>query len=292
MIRKGVATMLTAIGTTTAFCQVPDTQIKVDLNFHYNAPRSGQPTFRLYDSFGRHSKLMLYLTLEPGFRVVVSERLQKIDGNADSDQLDEAYLEDPRLWRIGKQYLPFGRQTLFNDSAIAARGETTLLLGGYPIVGAVFDNGDGEARGAAVRAGGRIGISAAVGNNLAAQATSLTLVRAPEASPGLGRGYKTVLGTDFYKKLGRWVISGEFAMFRNGETVQDDSLDVSDLLFSFESAGNTAIRFGWTREWRDSTNFFRGLATVPIHKNVWVEPFVRVRNASIHDAGFSFRIRF
>ena len=110
-----------AMAGASALAQIPDVTIKVDAGLTYRSVRNGETTLRWYDGFGKHSTVGLLFWLEPGWRVYVSERLQRIEGDGDNEQLDEYYVEDPGIWRLGKQYLPFGRGLLLRESARAAR---------------------------------------------------------------------------------------------------------------------------------------------------------------------------
>ena len=86
-----------------------------------------QPTtLRFYDSLAHPSTVALTFHLETGFRGYVSERLQKIPNDGDSEQLEQYYIEDPGIWRFGKQALPFGKESLLRMMGKAARGDATL----------------------------------------------------------------------------------------------------------------------------------------------------------------------
>src|SRR5207253_1549758 len=121
----------------------------------------------------------------------ISQKFAKIPNDPDRDLLDQYYLEDEGIWRIGKQYLPFGSGRFLHESVLAVRGDTQLVLEGLPIVAAAVDNGKGRQRGFVGRIGSRLGLSFALGSHFGINATSFTLVRRPEDSPGVGHGYKT-----------------------------------------------------------------------------------------------------
>src|SRR5688572_31745900 len=107
----------------------------MDVNPHFRINADGDSNFRWYDPLGKHSTVGLSMILEPGFRVVVTEKLQRMP--TDNDQLDEYYIEDEGNWRVGKQYLPFGRQTLLHESVQGGRVDTNLIIEGLPISFAV-----------------------------------------------------------------------------------------------------------------------------------------------------------
>ncbi len=285
-------TLLVAlIGCGFAAAQTPDVRIRTDINLHYRSVTGSDSSLRWYDATGHHSIIAVEFGLEPGFRAYLAERLQKIDGNADNEQLDEYYVEDPGLWKIGKQYLPFGRQMVLRESARAARGDTNLIFERLPVAVAICDNGSGRTRGVIGRVGRRIGFSGAFGNNFGAQSTSLTVVRQPTDGPGVGRGYKLAVGADFAKTVGVVNIQGEIVGLRMGETAQDLDTEVSDLTFSFNKPKDWSVLVGWSREWRASYNIFRAQGTLRLSRSSWAEPIVRFREGRLYDAGISLRVR-
>lgn len=280
-----------SLGTTWAGAQSPDVRIHTDLRLHYRSERTGDSSLRWYDPLGRYSTVSVEFGLEPGFRGYLSERLQKIENNSDNDQLDEYYIEDPGLWKVGKQYLPFGRQKILRESARAARGDTNLILEAVPVSLAVCDNGIGRTRGVIARFGDRIGISAALGNNFGAQSTSLVGVRKPEDANGFGRGYRFAVGADFYRKVGDILVEGEVAALRNGQTALDSDTEISDLSFSYSLGKSFFVSAAWARDWSAHVNVFRAESRLQVYKNVFVEPMIRFKEAELFDAGISIRVR-
>lgn len=274
-----------------AAAQTPDVKIRTDLRLHYRSERMGGSSLRWYDPMGRHSLVSIEFGLEPGFRAFVSERLQKIKDNADSEQLDEYYVEDPGLWRVGKQYLPFGRQKILREAARGARGDTNLIFDDLPLSGAIADNGSGRTRGAMGRIGGRVGVSFAIGNHFGAQSTSLVGVRKPEDANGFGKGYRLLLGADFYRKFGQILLEGEVAMFRRGQTATDIDTEISDFSLGFAPLKEVAFSVGWARDWRRNVSVFRAEGRLEVYKNVYVEPLVRFKDSELFDAGVSVRVR-
>lgn len=274
-----------------ALAQTPDTLLKVDMRLHYRSANGQTPTFRFYDGFGESAKISLIATLEPGYLARVSERFQKIPGNTDQELLEEYFIEDPGLWRVGKQWIPFGQGRIVRETALAARGDTTLIAEGVPMTIAFFDNGRGRTQGASGRIGGRLGLSFVAGKNVCSQATNLANTRDIELASNQAQGYKLVLGADFSRRFGLWSVAGEFAAFRQGETQNEPDIDVSDVQISFEPKKNTFVRFGWGQEWNNSVPVFRVQGSFPFANNVWVEPYVRYQSVGVRDAGFSVRVR-
>jgi hypothetical protein len=276
--------------TAGAAAQQPDVFIRVDARLHLNSARGQDTQLRWFDNLGRHSTVALSLSLEPGFRGFISQKIQQIPNDGDGEQLDEYYIEDPGSWRVGKQYLPFGRQTILRESARAARGDTNLILESLPITGAIFDNGRGRPQGVMARLGGSVGVSVAYGQHLGIQSTSLALVRRPEDAPGEGRGYRQALGADFGRRFGRYTISGEFVAFRGGHTDLDRDMEVSDLALLIQPSRQQSLTFGWSRNWLTGENFLRAQGRIGLTESVWLEPIVRLRNGSFYDTGVSIRL--
>ncbi|HZH99329.1 MAG TPA: hypothetical protein VEX38_10190 [Fimbriimonadaceae bacterium] len=271
--------------------QTPDVFVRVDTYLTYRSIKNGDTTLRSYDWLGRHSVVGLELALEPGFRGWVSQRLQRIPNDADPEQLDEYYIEDPGLWKLGKQYLPFGQQRMIRENGRAARADTNLLLEKLPISAAVVDNGSGRSRGVIGRLGGSLGLSFAAGKNFAAQGTSLNLVRSPEDAPGVGRGYGVLLGLDGRRRLGKFEISMEAVALRNGETGLDVDMEVSDLALVLRPWREGTVTVGWSRDWNQRLDFYRAQARMMLMPDVHLEPFIRFRQGVMYDLGLTLRVK-
>lgn len=276
---------------SVAAAQSPDVRIKTDIRAHYRSIVDGDAAFRWYDTLGRPSLVTVEFELEPGFKAFVTERFQKIRGDADEEQLFEYFVEDPGIWRVGKQMMPFGRNALIRDMGRGARGETNLILDRLPVVGAVADNGPGRLRGAFVRIGSRLGFSGAYGNSISAQSGSLTLVRRPEAGPGKGRGYRLAVGVDYSQHVGPATMKAEALALRRGETGLDQDTEISDLSFTFDHAKDWSATVGWSREWGAGFNMFRAEGQVEVYRNVYIEPIVRFKEGRMFDAGISLRVK-
>lgn len=279
-------------GAGLGYAQVPDVKIKAEFRAMYRSVRGEDSSLRWYDWTGRPSVVEIELALEPGYRAYVAERFQKIAGDPDDEQLDQYYIEDPGLWRIGKQAIPFGLGRILNEKARGARGDTSFLLGSQEIAGAVFDNGQDRLRGASVRIGNRIGASIEVGNNIAAQGSALSVLRKPEDSPGLGRGYRLAIGAHFRRSWGLYSLEAEGVALRNGHTALDKTRDISDIQFTLRADNRRSVSVAWTRDWRDTANFLRATGRFVLHRNVAIEPMVRLRNGRIFDAAITSVIKF
>lgn len=277
---------------SAAFAQTPDVSVKGDIFLHYRTTENGPNTVRWYDSMGHHSIAALEFHLEPGFRVYVAERFERIPHDGDNEQLDEYYVEDPGIWRLGKQYLPFGRQGILRESARAARGDTNLLFERFPVSLAICDNGQNRTRGVVGRFGSVIGVSFAFGNNFGIQSTSLDVVRRPEDAPGIGRGYRTAFGVDFARHYKIYTLQAEAVALRRGQTVDDPNTEICDLALTLQPSKYAALTAAWSRDWGRSVNFLRLQGKFLVTRSVWVEPIVRFRDGDFFELGASLRVKF
>lgn len=289
---KRAAFAIVFLIAAAANAQIPDVIIKVEPLFHFRTDRNGKTTFRLYDSLGNYGTVGLSFNLEPGFQVLISQRLQTIDGNADNDQLDLIYIEDRGLWRLGKQILPFGRNGLLKESVYGARFETNLGSEAFPASLAACDGGRGLQRGFIGRIGSRFGISFAFGERFGIDASSLTVIRKPEDSPGKNRGYKQVFGADYSRKIRSLILRAEHAWFRKGQTALDEDFDVTDVSLSLEPDIRRGITLGFARQWDGGVNEYRLLGKFPTAQGTWIEPIILVRETGLRSAGISLRVRF
>jgi hypothetical protein len=230
--------------------------------------------------------------LETGWRFNVSQRLQAIDHDRDSGTLDEYYLEDQGNWRVGKQYLPFGRR-LLRESVLALRGDSNLLFEGMPLSVAIVDAGKDRQSGIVARVGpSSFGVSVAIGRHFGINGSALTLIRPPERFLPVGAGYGRAYGVDFRKRSGKWTVEGEAVALQSPSRNQDPSLLVSDLLTNFQIRKNASVGFGWTRDWNPKVNYWRVVAKLPIVDKLTFEPFIRFRQSRLLDINLVFRISF
>jgi len=281
-----------ALAAISARAQQPDVAVRVDLVPTYHMGKGTETAFRWFDTLGRYSTVGLAVRMESGFRGFVSERIERTGNSADPDQLDEYYIEDPGIWRLGKQYIPFGRQNLERESIRAARGDTRLILPSVPLSVAICDNGAGRARGFAGRIGSTVGLSFAIGENFAAQPTALALVRQPDDAPGKGRGYHDLFGFDVARRFQIYNVQAEAIVLRRGETPLDPSTEVSDLAFTVQPNRRQAVTVGWSREWEKSENFFRAQGRFMLTRETWLEPMLRMKDGEFYDFGATVRVRF
>lgn len=276
-----------------AFGQAPALILKADVRLSYLNTIGLGSRVRWYDPMGRHSLVGMTMIVEPGYYVRITERLQRIDGDPDRELIDEAFVEDPGNWRVGRQYLPFGTQVVVREAALAARSDRLLTVRKLPVVFALFDNGAGKPRGVVGRIGTWVGVSLAYGEHLCTSGTSLTAFRRPEDSPGAGRGYALVGGFDATRSFGPATVQIEYVGLRRGAAAGDRSEDATDLRATIRPfQGSTRIVAGWSRTWRAKEDFYRLESEQQLSRNVSLEAFVRFQRSAFTDFAVGTRIRF
>jgi hypothetical protein len=288
---KTIGLLVAATLACACSAQNPNVLVKLDvrLSYHDSQDRSGK--FHAYDPLGRQSTVTLQFSLEPGFDLVLSQRFEPIDEDSDLEDLDEYYLEDPGYWRLGKQYWVFGRGHLLRESTYAASVNTSIGAKAIPIVISGIQGRPGLPRGFAARLGSKIGLSYADGEHFGIGATSLTLIRRPEDSPGRERGYGKVYGADVALSKGPLSLIGEHANFEEPSRAGDEELAVTDLSLAYRFDDQQQILLGLTREWRNADQFVRIEARKRIHPSVYLEPIAIWKNGRIRDWGLTLRIK-
>lgn len=281
-----------ALGLAATVCaQAPDVTIKLDARLNYRSAPEDANTQRMYDSLGNYSLVSLSFKLEPGFTVFVSQKLQRFDGGKDRDLLDEYYIEDEGIWRLGKQYLPFGGGKLVRESAFAARGDTNLIIEGIPIAAAAVQGEKGRQSGAVGRLGGRIGFSIFYGEHFGIDGTTLTLTRKPRQALGRGRGYKRAFAVDLSKGIGAFNFALDTVVFREPNSGLDTNFEAADFSATYSPSRYQSYFAGWTWRTNPSANFWRMGAAVFLTNGVYLEPMVRYRNGEMYDFNLAIRVR-
>lgn len=275
-----------------AGAQIPDVRIHFDGIVSYRIVEDGPTALRYYSLFGRPSTASLSFTLEPGFKAFISQRLQRIPGDGDPDQIDQAFVEDEGIWRVGKQVLPFGTGNLLRESCLAARGDTNLVVEGLPLAIAFVDAGEQRQRGIVGRIGtSAYGLSFAVGHHFGISGTSLTQIRRPEDTGGVGRGWDRAFGFDLTRRVAHMTLAAEGLLLNGGATAKDDDRTVLDFTATASQAPFSSLTIGYTVASNPGQRFFRFVGSVPMTSNVTAMPFVRFRDSRLWDIGAELRIR-
>ena len=272
-----------------SFAQAPDLRAKLDLAVTFDA-RGGDPqSARLYTRLGRPSTVGLSLFLESGLHVSVSQRLGRLPQDADADIFDEAFVEDPGIWRVGKQYLPFGSGRLLNESVLAIRVDSRLIAEDLPVALAFAQAGAGRQNGAVLRVGRGIGASFAYGEHFGIAATSLGLVRRPEDAPGRGGGWAQAYGIDARRRSGKYTLAGDFLALAGGP---QRNLTVFDAEAVYVSDGYRTIGVGYSHTLGgDPSDFYRVFGRLRAARNLDVEPLVRLKGRDLYDLAVTLRLR-
>jgi len=63
--------------------------VKIDVVPTYRTSNGQGSRLTWYDTMGKYSTVGLSVRFEPGYRAFISERLQRLDNDADPEQLDE-----------------------------------------------------------------------------------------------------------------------------------------------------------------------------------------------------------
>lgn len=285
-------TSLLLVVAGVCFAQTPDVRVKLDGIGSFRTSDFGPASWRYYSLFGRPSVVAIRFTLETGFTGLISQKLQRIPHDGDPDQIDQAYIEDEGIWRVGKQVIPFGSGDILRDSVLAARTDTTLIVERVPLSAAICDSGAGRQRGLVGRIGPHsYGFSFAVGQHFGCSGASLTQIRLPNETGGIGHGWSDAYGADVTRKSGEATWRAEYVNLKNGgkSTDLDVSLfDVSVLLR--ESSGDTLL-FGFTRENQSDIRIFRIQASTSFAPKVFAEPYIRFRNARLWDLGVELHVK-
>ncbi len=280
------------VAPNLARAQSPDVRLRLEGYLSYESGRGLPTTTRLFDSLGHFSTVNITLFLETGFKIFLAQKLQHIHGDPDDPNLDEAYVEDERIWKLGRQYLPFGGG-LMRECVLAARAETGLLAENVRIVGAYCDAGPTLQHGFVFRVGGNFGLSAAIGQHFGINSTALALVRKLDATPGAGFGWKQVYGVDYSIKTEKIGYAAEIVSLQDGETAADKSKVVSDVSATYVDKRNrSTITAGWSRDSAARSSFYRLAATVTANRNVIFEPMVRFRDKSLFDLTVTTHLKF
>ncbi|MDX2064767.1 MAG: hypothetical protein SFX74_03385 [Fimbriimonadaceae bacterium] len=284
--------LLSVANLAAAQSPSPDVRVKVDALASVQFSEGGSGRLRLFDLYGRPGTVGLTAQFESGLKAYLSQRLQRPVSGTDREFVDEVYLEDEGLWRVGKQVLPFGYRSTFFESALAVRGETNLILEGIPFVVAVCDAGPGRMRGVVGRVGSQsLSVSIAGGQHFGASASSFGLIRLPEAAPGRGRGYGLVAGGELIRRIGTYGLKIEVVSAQQGATVDDRNFTLWDVSMSGRGR-NWRWEIGATRTNPVRNEILRLGASFRVDDRTSIEPVIRFRDGRISDGALQVRFRF
>ena len=229
-VAPSVLGALSALLTT----QTPRVSLSADLNPQLQWKEDSSVTLRLYDDRGNFSRIRLGLALENGWHLRFCQKLARIPEDPDTSFLDEAYLEKPGEWGIGKQYVFLGTGRLYRESVMALQANTFIAFMSLPASISYVDNGPRRQRGIILRIGENLSLSAARGEHFGLNATALTPLRRPEEALPRGRGWRTLYNLSISQKVGGWTASAEFIKLQDGHSSEDKDSDILDVSLSYQ----------------------------------------------------------
>jgi hypothetical protein len=274
-----------------AMAQAPAVSFSADITPQVRFDGEGKTRFRLYDDTGELSRVRMNLAFDNGLQMRYFQKLARVDNDPDDSGTEEFYLEDPNRWSVGKRYVPFGSNRLLREPAIGASAKVFLPIADIPLQIAAFDNGPGEQRGLAGRLGENPGVSFFVGEHFGIAATSLTPLRFPEEAPGEGKGYRRALGADYTLASGGWQAVFEYVSLRRPHNAEDPPLDVASLLVSYQFPYGPLVLMEVAVASAEPRSSIRWSAQIPIEKNLFLVPSLRLMSTDGWRAALSVRIR-
>jgi hypothetical protein len=291
-MKSVVTVLLTALVVCQGQAQAPDVRIKGDLSFSLIRENQNDFGFRAYTPLMRFSTVTLQTMLPIGFRVNLSQRVSNLEGDADSDPLDEYYIEDVGSWRIGKQYLPFGGGVLFRETAKAARVDSSLIFEGLPLSFALVENGQGRQSGVVSRLGSRgQGISAAIGRHWGINGTALVTIRSIGSGLGVGKGWRQAYSVDWNRRFGKVSSRVEAVFLRQPETVENE-MDILDLQVTYDLGRKHSAVAGLSQVLGNPSLWWRVGGSYTAQKGVQIEGLLRTQSGSFVDLSVMLRLRF
>ena len=282
---------IAALAAASCLAQQPQVSLHLDLWPNFRTSRDGESIFRWYNDTGHYSTASVTILTEVGFRVFVSQRMQRIDNDTDNELFNEYYVEDTGYWRVGKQLLPFGLALLEREFARAARVNTNLAVGGWPVQLAWCDAGEGKQKGVVGRIGSAIGVSVAAGDHFGIAGTAFNDVRKPEDALPQGAGYRLLLGADAVQHVGRATYEAEWVRSRLGHTAADADNDYALLAIDYHVEGPQRASFAWARDVASSIDSYRLRFEMTISPNVQLVPQVRWRAGRLFETSIGLHYK-
>ena len=277
---------------STSHAQAPDVKIKGDFSLGMTSSKDFSLGAKSYTLLGRYSTFSLQSTFPIGLRVFLSERSSAITNDPDKDSFDEYYVEDPGLWRVGKQYLPFGGGGFFHQSVLSARVDSKLLIDGLPVSLAFVDGGRGHQYGLAGRIGTRgLGLSFALGRHWGINSTSLALTQSLQTPEGVGNGWRQAFEVDMNRRNGKFNYRAEALFLREPEGTTKTK-ELGDVQAIYDLGHRHSATFGVSKELGTSDLIYRFGGIYSAAKGIQLEGLYRLDNMNFRDFSVFLRIRF
>lgn len=275
-----------------AVAQAPDVKIKGDFSLGLTSSKDFSLGAKSYTPLGRYSTISLQTTLPIGLKVYLAERTNAITNDPDNDSFDEYYVEDTGLWRVGKQYLPFGSGAFFRQSVLAARVDSKLIFDGFPVSMAFVDGGKGHQYGLVGRVGTRgLGLSFAFGRHWAINSTALALAQSLEAPEGKGNGWKQAVAADINRRNGKFNYRTEVLILRQPEGTSKDR-ELADFQVGYDMGHKHSASVGVTKPIGETNILYRVGGVYNAARGVQLESMYRLTNGNFRDFSVFLRFRF
>ncbi len=269
-----IAAVIAAAGLAAlAPAQTPTVTPFIDLRIGFAVIGDSDAALRPYGPDGRFSRVGLQIAFERGVRGLVTQRFGSPTAGSDQDAIEEAFLEQPGEWRIGKMFMPFGRGLTLRETGIGAEYRTSLLLDDLPIRIAYSGQNQRRTEGISARVGRIWGASIAWGSHWGTQSSSLTAVRDPWLAPEGGRGHRLAIGIDGGFALGPIEASIEGLALRDG-----GADDPNEEVVVFQGAWNGAalpLTLSLAQEVRAGRAWSSLSTRAPLGSAAWLEPSLR-----------------
>ncbi len=286
---------LTGLGSmalaSVGLAQIASLKATMDLHISFQELGSDASGFHTYDPFGRFSVFELNALTIQDFHIFVAQPLERVPNDPDHDSLQSYYIENPDVWRVGKQFVHFGASHILKDNVLAVRSDQVIASLGLPVSVIACDGGKNLPQGIVVNFGGNYGLSIAVGDNFGISTTSLLAVRLPSQSPGSGNGYRRVYDAWYQVNTGHYHYWAEAAALKNGNstTALDDF--VSSLGVTYYPMPRKSVTFSIAHDSNQNADFYAVSAEIGLAKNLSLGPFVRFKNGNLFDASLSLNIK-
>jgi hypothetical protein len=271
-MRLGIV-LSTAFLAALSPAQTPTVTPFIDLRVGFAAISDSDAALRPYGPDGRFSRVGLQIAFERGVRGLVTQRFGSPPAGSDQDAIEEAYLEQPGEWRIGKLFMPFGRGLSLRETGIGAEYRTQLLIDDLPIRIAYSGQRARRTEGISARIGRVWGASIAWGSHWGTQAGSLTAIRDPWLAPEGGRGHRLAIGLDGGFALGPVEASFEGLALRDG-----GALDPNEEVLILQGAWtgpSLPLTLSLAQEVRAGRTWTALGARTALGSAVWMEPSLR-----------------
>jgi|GEM_PF-5842929 hypothetical protein len=290
MVARGLSLVVSVALVSASGAQQPDVRFRVDA---IAALQIDAIDYRLRytDILARPSVFAITAGLDNGLRIQVAQRIDRVKGSSAGDRIDSAYVEDPSIWRVGKQALPLGFGWVLNETVPAVLVQSDLLLPGIPLAALVCDGGSGYPRGAVVRIGGpSLNFSAAVGRHFATAGTSLGVLRGESLEAGKGRGFDQVYAVEGRRTLfgARFALLGAVLV---GGPEGVDSLRLIDLGVTFGRPRTSELQLGLTLTSISPEWAARAILSFRLDDRTWFEPGYVLRQGETGVVQLAARIR-